>query len=150
MSRPSRLLFIIGSPAEIDLWDAALHAHQWNAVIEEAMSAWRALDLMQRRINHQDAPDIVLLEYGMHGTPCLNLLRSIRAMAYYANVPIIILSDLRIPDPVRRECQNFGVMEILAKPTDFAGFTRQIDILRTTLEDSGCISSSGSWVASQQ
>jgi DNA-binding response OmpR family regulator len=149
MSRPSRLLFINGSPAEIDLWDAALHARQWNAVIEEAMSGHRAMDLMQRRIHRDDAPDIVLLEYGMRGTSCLNILQSIRAMAYYANVPIYILSDLRIPEPIRREFQNYGVMTILAKPTDFAGFSKQIDILRTTLEDYGCISSSGSWVASQ-
>jgi DNA-binding response OmpR family regulator len=150
MSRQSRLLFINGSPAEIDLWDAALHAHQWNAVIEEAMSAHRALDLMQRRIHSQDAPDIVVLEYGMRGTSCINILRSIRAMAYYVNVPIFILTELRIPDPVRREFKDYGVMTILEKQTDFAGFTRQIDILRTTLEDDGCISASGSWVASQQ
>jgi DNA-binding response OmpR family regulator len=150
MSRPSRLLFINGSPAEIDLWDAALHAHQWNAVIEEAMSGHRAMDMMQQRIHQQDAPDIVLLEYAMRGTSCLNILRSIRAIAYYANLPIIILSDIRIPDPIRREFHHYGVMEILAKPTDFAGFTAQIDILRTTLADYGCISTSGSWVASQQ
>jgi CheY-like chemotaxis protein len=150
MSRPSHLLFINDSPAEIDLWHAALHALQWNAVIDEALSGRRAIDILQRFIHSQEAPDIVLLDYGMRGASCLSMLRSIRSIAYYAQVPIIIISECSIPEPIKRECQNYGVMTILAKPKDFAGFSSQIDILRTTLEDHGCISCSGSWVASQK
>jgi CheY-like chemotaxis protein len=149
MSRPSRLLIIDDSPAEIDLWHSALLALQWNAVITEALSGRHGLDLLQQQIHREDAPDIVLLDYSIRGESCLATLRRIRLIAFYAQLPVIILADTAIPEPMRREFHAFGVLTMLVKPTTFAGFSRQIDILRTSLEGIGCITGSGSWVASR-
>jgi len=62
----------------------------------------------------QEKPDIFMLDYNLHDTLGVEVVRKIRAIPEFVKTPIIVASGMNVED----ECKKAGANEFLVKPLD--------------------------------
>jgi CheY-like chemotaxis protein len=146
MRRPSRILIIDDSRADLGILREGFAAVPWNAELEEATSIDAAIVSLRRHREAGTLPDLVLVDYIMSSRPCIPALAAIRTLYAPTLPPVVILSTVLPLPAMLEECYASGVIKVLEKPSDFSRVVAFIRAFKALLHHEGSISGGGSWI----
>ena len=137
MSEPTRaapveILLVEDNPGDVRLTREALKGGKiWNQlhVVEDGVAA---LDFLQRRPPHQDAPrpDLILLDLNLPKKDGREVLAAIKADASLKLIPVVILTTSQAEEDVIR-AYALNANCYVTKPVDFLQFTRIVQAIES-------------------
>jgi CheY-like chemotaxis protein len=147
MARPYRIIIVDDSDGDRNLMKEAIIDAGWNARIEEASSSRQAINVLRREATKGEVPDLILLDYLINGENCIDLIKAIRGMSGYGDIPIIVISTTTPPESNREQCYSLGVLKVIMRSFDNLSLLRTVKTLKKMLSGNGAISRGGSWIS---
>jgi CheY-like chemotaxis protein len=130
--RAIEILMVEDNPGDVRLTREALKGGKiWNQlhVVEDGVAA---LDFLQRRPPHQEAPrpDLILLDLNLPKKDGREVLAAIKADASLKLIPVVILTTSQAEEDVIR-AYALNANCYVTKPVDFLQFTRIVQAIES-------------------
>jgi chemotaxis family two-component system response regulator Rcp1 len=128
-SRPIEVLLVEDNPGDVRLTREAFNEAQVTNHLHVVMDGLEAMDFLQRRGRHAEAPrpDLILLDLNLPGKSGREVLEKIKSDPGLRRIPVMILTSSKADQDLQRAYELHANCYI-AKPLDFYQF---VDIVRS-------------------
>ncbi len=123
MDQPRKLLLVDDSPIALMMVQTLLRGSGYQ--LREAHDGVQALELA-----HSDLPDLIVMDFSMPKMNGLSALRALKADAFTAHIPVIMLTSEGNAEEIER-CFQAGCDAYVTKPINVAALKSQIEALFT-------------------
>lgn len=123
MTTSTAILLVEDDPGDVFLFREALRNTSLEYELHVADNGEKALDFMHRRPPFAGArrPDLVVLDLNLPRINGIEVLREIRALPEFGELPVIVLTTSK-SDTDARLCRELGANAFLSKPPAFDEF----------------------------
>ena len=120
--RPLSILLIDDDEIERMKFKQVCKKINFSCTILEAQNGYEALHLLKDK---EKSFDIIISDLQMPQMDGLELLKKIRKLDYFKNIPMIIMSNSKDNNHLK-ECYNYGVSGYFTKPASFSKYSKKV------------------------